>query len=116
MSIFIQNKKNLIGNAFIFFLLALLVRLGFLFFQNPSSEKLIEDELLYWNSALIYLDEGLLEESIIAERMAGIFVYSKILLAISFKNLKIYLAFQAIIDALTCITIYKCIVLNSTFI
>ena len=107
MSIFIQNKKNLIGNAFIFFLLALLVRLGFLFFQNPSSEKLIEDELLYWNSALIYLDEGLLEESIIAERMAGIFVYSKILLAISFKNLKIYLAFQAIVDALTCMTIYK---------
>ena len=107
MSIFIQDKKALIGSAFIFFLLAFFVRLFFLFFYNPSAEKLVEDELLFWNSALIYLDKGFLEESIMAERMPGIFIYSKILLALSLKNLKIYLVFQALIDALTCIVIYK---------
>tara|TARA_E500000178_G_scaffold269730_1_gene267620 strand:+ start:201 stop:1538 length:1338 start_codon:yes stop_codon:yes gene_type:complete len=107
LSIFIQDKKTLIGSAFIFFLLAFFVRLFFLFFYNPSAEKLVEDELLYWNSALIYLDKGSLEESIMAERMPGIFIYSKILLALSFKNLKIYLVFQALIDALTCIVMYK---------
>ena len=107
MSIFIQDKKTLIGSAFIFFLLAFFVRLFFLFFYNPSAEKLVEDELLYWNSALIYLDKGSLEESIMAERMPGIFIYSKILLTLSFKNLKVYLVFQALIDALTCIVIYR---------
>ena len=107
MSIFILNKNSLIDNAVIFFLLAFLVRLIFLFFQNPIPENLIEDELLYWNSGLIYLDKGFLEASITAERMLGIFIYSKTLLALSFKNLKIYLAFQAVIDSLTCVTIYK---------
>ena len=90
-----------------YFLLAFLVRLIFLLFHNPSPEKLIEDELLYWNGALNYLDQGFLEESVTFERMTGIFIYSKTLLALSFKNLKIYLAFQALIDSLTCMVIYK---------
>ena len=41
-------------------------------------EKLIEDELLYWNASNIYLDKGFLEESIAAERMFGIFIYIKV--------------------------------------
>ncbi len=105
MNIFTLNRKYIVTNSFVFFLLAFLIRLIFLFFQNPSFDTLIEDELLYWNNASTYLDKGLLEESIIAERMPGIFIYTKVLLFLSFKNLKIYLTLQSIFDALTCVII-----------
>ena len=39
--------------------------------------------------------------------MHGIFLYTKILLLLSFKNIKIYLILQSIIDAFTCVIIYK---------
>ncbi len=107
MNIFIPNKKNVINDIFVFFILALIVRLLFLFFQQPSYEKLVEDELLYWDNANMFLEKGFLTESIKAERMPGIFIYSKILLILSIKNLKIYLTIQSIIDAFTCIIIYK---------
>ncbi|GIS17130.1 MAG: hypothetical protein CM15mP118_0090 [Alphaproteobacteria bacterium] len=104
---FILNKKSQIRKIFVFFSLALLVRLIFIFFQNPDIDKLIEDELLYWNASINYLNKGLIEESILLERMPGIFLYTKMLLLLSFKNIKIYLILQSIIDALTCVIIYK---------
>ncbi len=107
MNIFIQNKSNSIRKFLVFFLLAFITRLIFLYLQNPSTEKLIEDELLYWQSSLLYLEKGFLESSVIAERMLGFFIYAKTLLILSFKNLKFYLSLQSILDALTCILIYK---------
>ena len=41
------------------------------------------------------------------ERMHGIFLYTKILLLLSFKNIKIYLIIQSIIDAFTCVIVYR---------
>ena len=107
MNIFIQNKKSFINNAFILFLVAFTVRLLFILLQNTSTDKLIEDELLYWNNSINYLNEGFLEDSILVERMFGIFVYIKMLLILSSQNLKIYLAIQSMIDALNCLIIYK---------
>ncbi len=107
MNIFTQNNRIVIDNALILFLLAFLVRFVYLILQNPSPEKLVEDELLYWNASHIYLDKGLLEESIIAERMPGIFIYIKILLILSLKNLKVYLVLQSILDSLNCYIIYR---------
>ena len=49
----------------------------------------------------------MIEESILMERMPGIFLYTKILLFLSYKNIKIYLIIQSIIDAFTCVIIYK---------
>ena len=107
MNIFTQNKKIYINNAFVLFFLAFLVRFIYLILHSPSPEKLIEDELLYWNSSHIYLDKGFLEESIAAERMFGIFIYIKVLLIISLKNLTIYLVLQSILDSINCFIIYK---------
>ena len=107
MNIFTQNKKIFIYNAFILFSLAFLVRCIYLILQNPSPEKLIEDELLYWNASHIYLDKGFLEKSILAERMFGIFIYIKILLILSLKNLTVYLVLQSILDSINCFIIYK---------
>jgi len=107
LNIFTQNNRIVIDNALILFLLAFLVRFVYLILQNPSPEKLVEDELLYWNASHIYLDKGLLEESIIAERMPGIFIYIKILLILSLKNLKVYLVLQSILDSLNCYIIYR---------
>ena len=107
MSIFTQNKKIFINNAFVLFFLAFLVRFIYLILHSPSPEKLIEDELLYWNSSHIYLDKGFLEESIAAERMFGIFIYIKVLLIISLKNLTTYLVLQSILDSINCFIIYK---------
>ena len=107
MNIFTQNKKIFIYNTFVLFFLAFLVRFIYLVLQNPSPEELIEDELLYWNASHIYLDKGFLEESIAAERMFGIFIYIKVLLIISLKNLTIYLVFQSILDSINCFIIYK---------
>ncbi|MDA9708147.1 hypothetical protein N9V56_01715 [Alphaproteobacteria bacterium] len=104
---FILNKRLFIDNILILFFLAFIVRLIFIFFQNPSPDKLIEDELLYWNASINYLNDGSLEDSISAERMLGVFIYIKMLLLLSFQNLKIYFVFQSIIDALTCLIIYK---------
>ncbi len=104
---FTLNKRLLIDNALILFLLAFIVRLIFIFFQNPSTDKLIEDELLYWNASINYLNEGSLEDSILSERMLGVFIYIKMLLVLSFQNIKVYFTFQSIIDALTCLIIYK---------
>ena len=104
---FILNKKSQSRNIFVLFLLALLVRLTFIFFQNPNIEELIEDELLYWNSSIEYLYKGVIEEAILMERMHGIFLYTKILLLLSFKNIKIYLIIQSIIDAFTCVIVYR---------
>jgi hypothetical protein len=39
--------------------------------------------------------------------MPGIFIYIKLLLLLSFKNLKVFLILQSIIDSLTCIIIFK---------
>ena len=107
MNIFTQNKKTFICNTFVLFFLAFLVRFVYLVLQSPSPEKLIEDELLYWNASHIYLDKGFLEESIAAERMFGIFIYIKVLLIISLKNLTIYLVLQSILDSINCFIIYK---------
>ena len=107
MNIFTQNKKIFIYNTFLLFFLAFLVRFIYLVLQNPSPEKLIEDELLYWNASRIYLDKGFLEESIAAERMFGIFIYIKVLLIISLKNLTLYLVLQSILDSINCFIIYK---------
>ena len=101
------NKKIFIDNTFILFSLAFLLRFIYLVLQNPTPEKLIEDELLYWNAAHVYLDKGGLEESIIAERMFGVFIYIKMLLILSLQNLKIYLIFQSILDSINCFIIYK---------
>ena len=70
-----QNKKIFFDNTFILFSLAFIIRFIYLMLQNPTPEKLIEDELLYWNAANVYLDKGILEESIRAERMFGVFIY-----------------------------------------
>ena len=107
MNTFILNKKNFINNAYILFLLAFAVRLIFILFQNPSTDKLIEDELMYWNSSIKYLKEGYLDDSILRERMFGIFLYIKMLLILSFQNIKVYLALQSMIDAFNCLIIYK---------
>ena len=107
MNIFTQNKNSYIYNAFILITLAFSVRCIYLILQNPSPEKLIEDELLYWNASHIYLDTGFLENSILAERMIGIFVYVKMLLILSLKNLKVYLIIQSVLDAINCYIIYK---------
>jgi len=107
LNIFTQNKNLFIYNIFILFVLAFLVRCIYLILLNPSPEKLIEDELLYWNASNIYLDTGFLEKSILAERMLGIFIYVKILLVLSLKNLKVYLLLQATLDSINCFTIYK---------
>ena len=89
MNIFTQNKNlYLLIMPFILFTIAFLVRFIYLILQNPSPEKLIEDELLYWNASNIYLDKGFLEESILAERMFGVFIYVKMLLILSLKNKK----------------------------
>ena len=102
-----QNNKILIYNTFILFSLAFLVRFIYLILQNPTPEKLIEDELLYWNASQAYLDNGILEEHILAERMFGIFIYVKMLLILSLKNLKFYLILQSLLDSINCIIIYK---------
>ena len=107
MNIFTQNKNLPIYNIFILFALAFLIRCIYLILINPSPEKLVEDELLYWNISHIYLDTGFLEESILAERMPGIFIYIKMLLTLSLKNLKAYLVFQSALDSINCFTIYK---------
>ncbi len=107
MNIFTRNKDLFIYNIFILFALAFLVRCIYLILLNPSPEKLIEDELLYWNASHIYLDKGSLEESIIAERMFGVFIYMKMLLILSLKNLKFYLIIQSVLDAINCFIIYK---------
>ena len=107
MNIFTQNKNLYISNAFILFILAFLFRCIYLILQNPSPEKLIEDELFYWNASNIYLDTGFLEKSILAERMFGIFIYTKMLLILSLKNLKVYLILQSILDSINCYIIYK---------
>ena len=107
MNISTQNKKVFINNAFILFTIAFLIRLIYLILQNPSVEKLFEDELMYWHYSLTYLDKGFLEESIKAERMNGVFIYIKLLLILSLKNLKVYLALQAILDSFNCFIIYK---------
>ena len=91
----------------IFFLLACITRLSYVYIQNLVPEKLIEDELLYWNASLLYLEKGYLENSLLAERMLGIFIYVKTLLVLSCKHLKLYLALQSILDSLTCIIVYK---------
>ena len=114
MNIFTQNKKIFINNTFILFSVAFLIRFIYLILQNPSPEKLIEDELLYWNASHIYLDKGFLEESIKAERMFGVFIYTKLLLILSLKNLKVYLVLQSILDSLNCFIIYKIGSLNIT--
>ena len=97
-----QNKKIFCDNTFILFSLAFIIRFIYLMLQNPTPEKLIEDELLYWNAANVYLDKGILEESIRAERMFGVFIYIKMLLILSLQNLKIYLIFQSILDSINC--------------
>ena len=107
MNIYTQNKKIFFNNAFILFFIALLIRLIYLIFQNPSIEKLIEDELLYWNATNILLDKGSLAESTKAERMFGVFIYTKLLLLLSLKNLKVYLVLQSVLDSLNCFIIYK---------
>ena len=107
MNTYTQNKKVFINNTSILLASAFLIRLIYLILQNPSVEKLIEDELLYWNTSLIYLDKGFLEESIKAERMFGVFIYTKLLLILSSKSLKVYLVFQAILDSLNCFIVYK---------
>lgn len=104
---FILNKKSQSRDIFVLFSLALLVRLTFIFFHNPNINELIEDELLYWYSSIDYINKGVIEESILTERMHGIFLYTKILLLLSYKNIKIYLIIQSIIDAFTCVIIYK---------
>ena len=107
MNIFTQNKNLFIYNVLILFALAVSVRCIYLILLNPSPEKLIEDELLYWNSSHIYLDKGFIEKSILAERMFGVFIYVKILLILSFKNLKVYLILQSVLDSINCLMIYK---------
>ena len=107
MNIYTLNKKVFFNNAFILFSIAFLIRLIYLILQNPSSEKLIEDELLYWNASHILLDRGSLDETTKAERMFGVFIYTKLLLILSLKNLKVYLVLQSILDSLNCFIIYK---------
>ena len=107
MNIFTQNKNLFIYNVLILFVLAVSVRCIYLILLNPSPEKLIEDELLYWNASHLYLDKGFIEKSILAERMFGVFIYVKILLILSFKNLKVYLIFQSVLDSINCLMIYK---------
>ena len=107
MNIYTQNKKVFINNTFILFSTAFLIRLIYLILQNPSAEQLIEDELLYWNISIMYLDKGFLEEAVKAERMLGVFIYIKFLLLLSFKSLKIYLVLQSLLDSLNCFIVYK---------
>ena len=107
MNISTQDKKISIYNIFILFFLAFLIRCIYIILQSPSPEKLIEDELLYWHASQIYLDKGFLEDSILAERMFGIFIYVKMLLILSLKNLTVYLLLQSIFDSINCFIIYK---------
>ena len=107
MNIYTQNKKVFINNTFILFSLAFFIRLIYLILQNPSAEQLIEDELLYWNTSIMYLDKGFLEDAVKAERMFGVFIYIKLLLLLSFKSLKIYLVLQSLLDSFNCFIIYK---------
>ena len=107
MNIFTQNKNLFIYNVLILFVLAVSVRCIYLILLNTNPEKLIEDELLYWNASHIYLDKGFIEKSILAERMFGVFIYVKMLLILSFKNLKVYLILQSVLDSINCLMIYK---------
>ena len=92
----------------IFFFLALLVRIGFIFFQGSSIEQyLIEDELMYWENSLSFLKTGELNKDILYERMPNIFIYYKILLWLTFENLKLLLCIQAVIDTISCFMIYR---------
>ncbi|MDA9558448.1 hypothetical protein N9R86_00570 [Alphaproteobacteria bacterium] len=94
--------------TFIFFLLTLLVRLGFIFFQGSSIEQyLIEDELMYWENSLSFLKTGELNKGILYERMPSIFLYYKMLLLLTSENLKFLLCIQAVIDTVNCFMIYR---------
>ncbi len=94
-------------NIFKVFCLSLLVRAVFLILQNPSPDILIEDELMYWKNATNYFENGYLKKSIMNERMLGVFIYYKTLLYLSMNNFKILLFLQSVIDALSCVIIYK---------
>ncbi|MAI02725.1 MAG: hypothetical protein CMP40_02715, partial [Rickettsiales bacterium] len=94
--------------SFYFFCLALTVRVLFIILQGPNLEdKLIEDELMYWNNALYFFEKGSLSEQVYYERMPGIFIFYKLLLSITSKNLQYILIIQALIDTLSCFVIYK---------
>ena len=94
--------------SFYFFCFALTVRVLFIILQGPNLEdKLIEDELMYWNNALYFFENGSLSEQVYYERMPGIFIFYKLLLSITSKNLQYILIIQALIDALSCFVIYK---------
>ena len=93
----------------IFFFLALLARIIFIFFQGSSIEQyLIEDELMYWDNSLSFLRTGILNKDILYERMPSIFIYYKILLWLTSENLKILLYIQAVIDTISCFMFYSC--------
>ena len=62
---------------------------------------------MYWNTSLMYLDKGFLDGDVEAERMPGIIIYTKLLLLLSFKNLKVYLVLQCLLDSLNCFIVYK---------
>jgi hypothetical protein len=92
----------------IFFFLALLARIIFIFFQGSSIEQyLIEDELMYWDNSLSFLRTGILNKDILYERMPSIFIYYKILLWLTSENLKILLYIQAVIDTISCFMFYR---------
>ncbi len=93
--------------SYIFFFCALFIRITFIVLQDLSPAKLIEDEWLYWSNSISYLDYGHIEESILTERMPGVFIYFKLLLFLSFKSFKFLLCLQAIVDSLSCVVIYK---------
>ena len=101
---FILNKKSQSRNIFVLFLLALLVRLTFIFFHNPNIDELIEDELLYWYSSIDYLHKGVIEESILRKECM-VFFYIQNSFTLSYKNIVIYLIIQSIIDAFSCVII-----------
>ncbi len=90
------------------FFLALLARISFIFFQGSDLEQyLVEDELMYWKNSLSFLNTGELNKDILYERMPGIFVYYKILLGLTSKNLQSLLLVQAIIDSFNCLMIFR---------
>ncbi len=94
--------------SFYYFILAFTVRVIFILFQGVELEgNLVEDELLYWQNSLFFLEKGYIEESILYERMSSIFWYFKLLLSISHEEIQILLIIQAFIDSLSCLVIYS---------
>jgi len=95
----------------IVFLLALIIRASNLLLLDLDVDQyLFEDQKMYWEWSLkgAYLPWGNLYDNLLNERMPGSFLFFEFLQWLTDNNLSLVLFFQAILDAFTCLIIYKC--------